>query len=169
MTRGIGMDRLALLANEMIEHEKGVPARVGHFLKVHNFAKTIGELEQLPPDTLYVLEAAALVHDIGIKPSLEKYGSSAGPLQEKEGGPAAREMLGKLGFPQNVIDRVACLVERHHTYTNVDGLDCQILLEADFLVNMLEEGMSRQAIESACEKVFKTRYGKRFCELQYLA
>ncbi|MDR1641199.1 MAG: HD domain-containing protein [Clostridiales bacterium] len=163
------MDKLALLTNEMIEYEKGVPARVGHFLKVHGFAKAIGELENLSPETLYVLEATALVHDIGIKPSLEKYGSAAGPLQEKEGGPVARDMLGKLGFSQELIDRAACLVERHHTYSNVDGLDCQILLEADFLVNMLEDEMSPKAIESAYEKVFKTEAGRRLCRLLYMS
>ena len=69
----------------MIQYEKGCPSRIQHFLKVHSFAKLIGELEGLDEHTQYILEATALVHDIGIKPAIEIYGSGAGPYQEKEG------------------------------------------------------------------------------------
>jgi len=152
----------------MVEHERGVPHRVGHFLKVHGYAKQIGEEEGLDAKTRLVLETAALVHDIGIKPSLEKYQSSAGAYQEKEGPPVARAMLAPLGLDGAIVDRVCFLVGRHHTYSGVDGPDWQILLEADFLVNMLEEGMSRKAIQSAYDKVFRTAAGKRLCREQYL-
>ncbi|MDR1205478.1 MAG: HD domain-containing protein [Peptococcaceae bacterium] len=162
------MIKLSRLIDAMTEYERGVPHRVGHFLKVHGCAKTIGELENLREDTLFILETAAIVHDIGIKPSLEKYKSSAGKYQEREGGAAAREMLGRLGFEPAVIDRVVFLVEHHHTYTGVDGPDYQILLEADFLVNMREEEMTRPAIEAAYRNVFRTAAGKRFCERLYL-
>jgi hypothetical protein len=163
------MSKLARLIDAMTEHECGVPHRVGHFLKVRGYAKAIGELENLPEDTLFILETAAIVHDIGIKPSLEKYGSSAGKYQEREGGAAARAMLGGLGFEPQVVERAVFLVEHHHTYTGVDGPDYQILLEADFLVNMHEEEMTRPAIEAACRNVFRTATGKRFCERLYLA
>jgi len=59
-------------------------------------------------------------------------------------------------------------VEHHNTYTGVDGLDWQTLLEADFLVNMLEEEMSVETIKSAYDKVFKTKTGRRLCEEMYL-
>ena len=163
------MGLLSLLVQEMIKYEKGVPQRAGHFLKVYGYAKSIGELENLPEDVQLILETAAIVHDIGIKPSLQKYGSSAGSYQEREGGPAAREMLVRLGFSAEVTDRVAYLVGHHHTYSNVDGLDYQILLEADFLVNMLESEMAREEICSAYDKVFRTLSGKRFCALLYLS
>lgn len=162
------MTKQAELILAMSEWERGVPHRVGHFLKVHGFAKTIGEAEGLGPGTLMTLETAALVHDIGIKASLAKYGNSGGKNQEREGAPAARETLEKLGYPAEVVDRVAFLVGRHHTYVGVDGPDYQILLEADFLVNMLEEEMSKEAIKSAYDKVFKTETGKRLCRLLYL-
>jgi hypothetical protein len=165
---GADMDKLTQLIDAMAEYEKGVPHRVGHFLKVHGYAKTIGELECLPEETQHTLETAAIVHDVGIKPSLEKYGSSAGKYQEREGGAVAREMLCELGFDENVIERVVFLVEHHHTYTDVNGPDYQILLEADFLVNMHEGGMSADAIQSAYRDVFKTAAGKRFCERLYL-
>ena len=47
-------------------------------------------------------------------------------------------MLTGLGFDAAVIDRVCYLIAHHHTYTNMDGLDYQILVEADFLVNIYE-------------------------------
>jgi capsule polysaccharide export protein KpsE/RkpR len=53
------------------------------------------------------------------------------------------------------------------TITGIDGIDWQILLEADFLVNSLEENMSSDTIQSAYDKVFKTAAGKRFCEKLY--
>jgi hypothetical protein len=159
---------LSELILAMTEYERGVPHRVGHFLKVYAFAKTIGETERLSAGTRFVLETAALVHDIGIKSSLAKYGNSGGKNQELEGGPVARDLLVRLGFPVEVTDRVVFLVEHHHTYTDVDGLDYRILLEADFLVNMLEEAMSVEAIRAVYGKIFQTACGKRLCEAMYL-
>lgn len=57
--------------------------------------------------------------------------------------------------------RINYLVSHHHTYTNVDGIDYRILLEADFLVNADESEMSEAAILTARERVFKTNTGKK--------
>ncbi|MDR3135702.1 MAG: HD domain-containing protein [Deltaproteobacteria bacterium] len=162
------MSKQSELIVAMTEYERNVPHRVGHFLKVYGYAKAIGETEGLPEGTQFALETAAIVHDIGIKPSLEKYGNSLGKNQEREGGAVARQLLVSLGLAPAVIDRVVYLVERHHTYVGVDGLDYQILLEADFLVNMLEEGMTKEAIQAAYDNVFETDTGKRICRLMYL-
>jgi len=48
----------------------GKPGRIQHFLKVHSFAKTIAVFEHLDEKTLFITEAAAIVHDIGIRPCL---------------------------------------------------------------------------------------------------
>ena len=61
------MSRLNNLYRKMIEFYRGDPARIQHFVKVHSFAKLIGEEEHLEEKTLYILEAAAYVHDIGIR------------------------------------------------------------------------------------------------------
>ena len=111
----------------MISYDGGDPARIQHFIKVYTFAVMIGEGEQLPEETMEILRAAALVHDIGIKVAEEKYGSSDGKLQEKEGPPVARQMLTEIGYPQEVVDRVCYLVGHHHTYLDMDGMDYQIL------------------------------------------
>ena len=61
----------------MIDYYQGQPKRIQHFLKVHAYAKLIGEQEGLDKEILDILEVAALTHDIGIKISEEKYNSSA--------------------------------------------------------------------------------------------
>ena len=72
------MDTDGKLIMEMIRYYESDPKRVGHFLKVYGYAKTIGEAEALSPQLEQILEIAAIVHDIGIKASLKKYKSSAG-------------------------------------------------------------------------------------------
>ena len=113
------------------------------------------------------METAAVVHDIGILTAKRKHGSSAGKYQELEGPAEAKSLLSGLGWPQEVIDRVCYLVWRHHTYTNIDGPDYQILAEADFLVNLLESDSSVQAQKNAYHNIFKTETGRRLCRLLY--
>ena len=61
------------------------------------------------------------------------------------------------------VERITWLVTHHHTYTNVEGMDYQILLEADFLVNAGESEYSKQAIENFCRKVFRNGSGNASC------
>ena len=133
---------------EMIQFYKNDPARIQHFVKVHAFARLMGQEEKLDGETLKTLEAAALVHDIGIKPAEEKYGSCGGKLQEQEGPAAAREMLERLGVEPGRIERVCYLVGHHHTYTEIQGMDYQILVEADFLVNLYEDHLDKKSVLS---------------------
>lgn len=156
------------LYKEMIRFYEGDPNHIQHFVKVHSFARLIGQEEKLDEKTQLILEAAAYVHDIGIKPSLELYGNDAGPNQEKLGPELAEKMMKEIGFEKDVIERVSYLVGHHHTYTNIDGLDYQILVEADFLVNYYEGGMSRESIETSIKKIFKTESGKEIAETMFL-
>jgi hypothetical protein len=161
------MDKLSRITDLMIAYESGNPARIGHFLKVRGYASVIGTLEQITEPKLATLEMAAVMHDIGIKPALEKYGSADGRYQEELGPCAALEMIKTFEIPDKMIERICFLIGHHHTYKDVDGIDWQILLEADFLVNMDEEHMSRDAIETVYKNVLKTKTGKHFCELIY--
>ncbi|WP_251861275.1 hypothetical protein [Clostridium sp. Marseille-Q2269] len=97
----------------------------------------------------------------------KKYGKCNGKLQEKEGPYIAKPILRKLGFDENVIERVCYLIVHHHTYTNVDGIDYQILLEADFLVNILEDDLSSKASVNVLANVFKTKTGIEFFNSMY--
>ena len=148
----------------MCAYECHVPGRIHHLVKVHSFARQIALHEKLDADTLFTLEIAALTHDIGIKPAEAQYGHCAGPLQERLGPPEAVAMLGALGLPQDVIDRVCFLIGHHHTVTGVDAIDWRILLEADFLVNMIESNYAQAAIDKTRDTVFQTAEGKRLLE-----
>lgn len=158
------MSRLNALYRKMMNFYKGDPKHIQHFVKVHSFAKLIGQEEGIDEHTQLILEAAAYVHDIGIKPAMEKYGKCDGKLQEKEGPALAEKMLRELGFEKDVIDRVSYLVGHHHTYSNMKGMDYQILVEADFLVNYYEDGLSKDTIQVSVEKIFRTKTGKELAK-----
>jgi len=157
------------LIHAMMEYESGCPERIQHFIKVYQFAKLIGEEEVLDEQTKHILQTAAIVHDIGIRPALLKYGSDAGKLQEQEGIKPAEELLHRLGYDTSVIERVAYLVGHHHTYTAVEGLDYRILLEADALVNLYENNSLAEVQQHFYQTVFKTESGKNLCRILYPA
>ena len=161
------MPEISQLLGAMITYYRGDARRIHHFIKVHDLARTIGILEGLDKDTLYVLEAAAALHDIGIHICELKYGKCDGKLQEQEGPELARDMMSAFGFEEKVIARVCWLVGHHHTYRNIDGLDHQILIESDFLVSLYEEGASPEDIQSAYERIFVTETGKLFCKKMF--
>ena len=152
---------LTCLMDAMCAYEAGCPQRIHHLVKVHGFARQIGLSEGLDEETQFVLEAAAMAHDIGIKPAMELTGACPGPVQEKLGPPVATEMLSKLGFPPEVTERVCFLIGHHHTYQGVEGIDWRILLEADYLVNMIEGNHPAAAIDQARDTFFQTEEGKR--------
>lgn len=147
----------------MISLYSGDVKRIQHFCKVHSYAKFIAEMEHVDEDTLFILEAAALTHDIGIHLCEEKYGNCNGKLQEKEGPAIAKKLLADLHFAEQVSERVQYLIAHHHTYEDIDGIDYQILIEADFLVNIYEDELSKEAIVHAYKKIFRTDAGKKIC------
>lgn len=156
-----------ILITEMMKYYTGDPKRIQHFIKVYQFAKMIGEMEGLPEEEQHILETAAIVHDIGIKPAEEKYGSCGGKLQEQEGPDVAEKMLQRLGYEPKLIDRVCYLVGHHHTYDQINGSDYRILVEADFLVNLYEDSVSKDAVKNAYDKIFRTETGRRVCSLMF--
>ncbi|MFU0832401.1 MAG: HD domain-containing protein [Oscillospiraceae bacterium] len=153
---------------KMIDYDAGDPKRIQHFIKVYQFAKLIAELEHVDEKTQGIIEVSALVHDIGIHASEQKYHSSAGNYQELEGPPIAQALLKELGYPDAVIGRVCWLVGHHHTYNNIQDMDHQILVEADFLVNAYEDGLTVSAISDVSSKIFKTPSGKQLLQTMYL-
>lgn len=152
---------------EMIDFDRGDARRIQHFLKVHSLARTIGVGEGLGDPGLLTLEAAAIVHDIGIHPAEEKYGRCDGRLQEQEGPAPARELLAAAGFSPEVTGRVAWLVGHHHSYAHITEPDHQALVEADFLVNLYEDGASERAVRAARGRVFRTTTGLRLIDAMY--
>ncbi|HEX2985484.1 MAG TPA: HD domain-containing protein [Caproiciproducens sp.] len=152
----------------MIGYNAGDPKRVQHAMKVYAFAKSIAETEPLGETEKLILEAAAVLHDIGIHNSEKKYGSSAGKYQEMEGPPVAEEILRSAGCPENMTERICYLIGHHHTYRQIDGLDYQILVEADFLVNLYEDSLGSEQAKTVLEKYFKTSVGREYLTGMFL-
>ena len=72
-----------------------------------------------------------------------------------------------MGFSDEIVNRVSYLVGHHHTYNGIDGIDYQILVEADFIVNLYEDDEDLKARETAFSKIFKTETGKRIFRQMY--
>ena len=98
----------------------------------------------------------------------EKYGNCNGSHQEVEGPPIALEMLPACGYTRGQTERICYLIGHHHTYTNINGIDYQILVEADFLVNIFESGMTHEAAEKVYENIFRTKTGKQLLKDLFL-
>lgn len=162
------MTKVNETALKMIEYYASDVPRINHLLKVHSFAKIIAEAEGLDDYTTEIIEVTAYTHDIGIKISEEKYGTGSGYYQQIEGPPIAAEMLREIGYDKEFIDRVCFIIAHHHNYARIDGIDYQILVEADFIVNMFEDNVSVDTISSVGEKVFKTEAGKNILRKLYL-
>lgn len=153
------MSNCSKVIEAMIGYFHGDVKRINHFMKVYGFAKTIGELEGIDTKTQEILEITAITHDIGIKKSEEKYNSSSGYYQQIEGPDEARRLLNQLEVDEDIVDRVCWIIAHHHTYTNIDSIDYQILVEADFLVNAYEDNMDKNALIRVKDKIFKTNSG----------
>lgn len=160
----------AKMIEAMINYDKGDAKRIQHFLKVHDLAAAIGSLEGLDEETQFVLETAAILHDIGIHVSEQKYGSCNGKYQELEGPAEAQKLMEQVnGYTEKQIERVKYLIAHHHTYTDIEGADYQILVEADFLVNLYEEESKEHTIKKVRSKIFKTQAGTQMLENMFVA
>ena len=161
----IDIEELTALA---IAYDAGDAKRIQHFIKVYGYCQLLGRSEGLDAHTQNVLEAAALLHDIGIHEAERRFGSSAGPYQEQEGPAVARPLLREAGADEEEIRRVCWLIAHHHSYGAGEDTDFRILLEADFLVNAGESGFSLAAIQKAKERIFRTAAGTRLLCNMYL-
>ena len=150
---------VAEVVKKMVEYSKGDLHDINHFMKVYAYAKTIAEGENLSPEQQKLVEVTAVVHDIACPLCRKKYGSADGKHQELEGGPLVREFLHDTGLTPAQVDRVAYLVSHHHTLTDIDGIDYQILIEADYIVNAAESEYSKENIKRFINKVMQTNSG----------
>lgn len=153
---------------KMINYFGNDVRRINHALKVHSFSKTIGLKENISENKLFVLELSAILHDIGIKISEEKHSCSSGKYQKIEGPAVAEELLKDEIINEENINRTKFLIGNHHTYKKIDDVDFQILIEADFLVNIYEDEMSEENIKSLRDKYFKTQTGIKLINSLYL-
>lgn len=153
---------------KMIDYSAGNRKDINHLMKVHSYARIIGKGEGLSEELQKITEIAAIVHDIACPLCRIKYGNTNGKYQEAEGPALTESFLADTGLTREEIARIAYLVGHHHTYEGVEGLDYQILLEADYLVNADESGYSRENILHMRDTVFQTKTGTALLESIYL-
>lgn len=153
------MNKESKLMLSALNFEEGHNRRSNHILKVYALAKTIADCEGLSEKEKLVLHASAILHDIGIKICKEKYGDASQELQRKEAPLLARELLKDAGYEEKAIHRILYLIKMHHSYEKIDRMDFQILVEADLMINVFEEGYYEIGLDRMKE-VIKTRTGK---------
>ena len=156
--------------SELKQHFGADERRIQHALKVLKTAETIMDGENIQGFIRDVVTITALLHDVGIKTAEQKYQSAAGTYQEIEGPPLARGMMERRGAEPAVIDRICYIIGGHHTASKNDGLDFQIIWEADLYVNIEEESLAQnqQALAAMIEKNFKTATGKNLAKRTFL-
>ncbi len=134
-----------------------------HALKVYGYALGIGGEEGLAGREMETLCAAAVLHDIGIPKAIEVHGSAAGPYQEKEGALLGRKLLGQVAGTEEITDEVVWLIGHHHTEEDAEGnILLQVLMEADYLVNLSESPQHHPAQAAVRDAFFKTKTGIRY-------
>lgn len=84
----------------------------------------------------HIVIPASILHDVGIKPAEEKYGSSNSRLQEREGPAIARIILLRYGLKADDIEEICQIIANHHSPGKVDTANFRVLYDADCLVNL---------------------------------
>ncbi len=158
---------ISQIMEKMIAFSDGNIYDIDHFIRVWTYARTIGELENLDRETQFLLEVAAITHDIACPLCRVKYGNTNGKYQEEEGVSMVKEFLSDTGIAEEVIDRVAFLVGHHHTFSGIDGIDYQILIEADYIANATENGYGQENIVNFMQKIMETEGGKQILKAIY--
>ena len=151
----------AKMIEKMVRFYEGSLHDVDHFLKVYAYAEVIGKLEGLDDKTQSILEKAAIVHDIACPLCRVKYGSAAGHYQEAESDALLRPFLAEFNLDEDVLERIIYIVSRHHTLEGIEGMDLQILIEADYIVNAGEQHLNAYTVRDFRDRFFKTESGKR--------
>lgn len=141
--------------------------RINHAKKVMGYAEEL--LKQEKADW-HIVIPASILHDVGIKVAEEKYGSSAGHYQEKEGPVVARKILLKTGFTEKNIDEICEIIAHHHSPGKVNTQNFTVLYDSDWLVNLKDEfdTKDKEKLTKIIDKVFLTASGKELAKKIYL-
>ena len=134
--------------------------RVNHALKVAQFAEEILKIEGGHP---LVVLGAAYLHDIGVKRAEERKGIASEGDQERDGKAVAEEILMKLNVQRTIVSEICDIIGHYHHPRERETLNFQILYEADWLVNLGENGLLKdpEKVQEIIAKNFKTMTGKK--------
>ena len=141
--------------------------RINHAKQVLFYVREISKTEAGDKE---IIEAAAVLHDIGILEAEIKYGSSAGKYQEIEGPPIADRILRLIGFPGDKLSEVLDIIGNHHSPGKIKTINFGILYDADFLVNLRDEIDTRDKAKTGkiINGSFLTETGKNIARRLYL-
>ncbi len=141
--------------------------RIDHALSVLKHARDIHSEEG---GSELVVDAAAILHDIGIHEAERKHGSSAGKYQEIEGPAIARRIMVEHDITEPDMDHICRIIANHHSARDIDTLEFRIIWDADWLVNLPDvyTDASQEKIETLINRIFKTKSGKRNARLLYI-
>jgi HD superfamily phosphodiesterase len=167
--------RYAEQLNPVIEDMRAVfssvPYGIDHTLNVLDNARQIIKAEKTNWQSAVIIELSAVLHDIGAVEAQKKHGSMEGRFQEMESPAVASGIMKKYDYEQPIIDRVCFIVGNHHTSEKIDGMDFQILWEADLIENMqVMEDVIRDAeqLKQFISDNFKTESGKKLAFHKYM-
>lgn len=155
------------LIKELEDYFKEDSKRINHAKNVLHFAEEL--LSQEKADW-HIVIPASILHDVGIKVAEEKYGSSAGNYQEKEGPNIAKKILLKLGFKKEDTEEICQIIAHHHSPGIINTQNFKLLYDADWLVNLKDEvdTKDKSKLKTIIDKVFLTQAGKTLAENIYL-
>jgi HD superfamily phosphodiesterase len=155
------------LIKELEDYFSDDRKRIQHAKDVMYFTEEL--LKQEKADW-HIVIPASILHDIGIKVAEEKYGSSAGIYQEKEGPNIAKKILLKLGFKKQDIEEICKIIAHHHSPGKINTLNFQILYDADWLVNLKDwtDPKNKSKLKKVINRVFLTKTAKEIAKEIYL-
>lgn len=151
----------ALLLESMQDIFKDLPYGIEHTLCVLHNAEEIMKGEDLSEEEISLVVTNAILHDIGAVQALKKYNSIAPEYQELEGYSVAWKILSDMNCEIDFIKRVCFVVGHHHTKDKVNGIDFQILWDADMIENLKEKTLNQSQLMDKIESDFFTDTGKR--------
>lgn len=156
-----------ILTKAMEAYFNGDTRRINHALRVTEYAEDL--LKREGGDHSIVI-GASLLHDIGIHQAQNKYGSTIGKYQEKEGPPIAQRILTGLGFEPDQIEEICQIIAHHHSPGIINTHNFKILYDADWLVNLKDEYdiQDRTKLANIIDKVLLTESGREMAKTIYL-
>lgn len=155
------MNKENIISKMKSAFEKTIPSEINHALNVLANAEIIMDGEGINGRESYLISVTAILHDIGMINAKEKYGSTSGPYQEKEGPAAAKALLVGENLSDDEVERICYIIGNHHTPSKINGMDFQILWEADLLeaLKKFDKEASQDKLEDIINKNYKTKSG----------
>ena len=124
-------DRVAIEMKRYFQYDF---KRIGHATKVARYAERLVKDEKGDPG---VVLPAAYLHDIGIIEAERKHGTH--DHHEQEGLAIARQILGRLKAPEELIEEVCTIIDHHHHPGPEETINFKVVYDADLIVNLEEQ------------------------------